>query len=277
MTTRRPKKSRARGEGKVRLELSERDISILILIGSARYLTSTQLATEFFPSLDSCRKRLRRMLDNGLIKVYLYRSTFPNLIRLTPQGLKTLQTRVPAAAARLRLPGPIREDGILQHLFLVDVRLFAAHFGAQQNTPLKGWYLGESASLKKLGLDRFCIRPEALASFSCDDEAPILVAVVLDRPGRRWRPVLPRYRDAALAGAIDALWLVTADEPRRLRALADEVTRAGLDECAFVIPRACLNTRPVSEIKTVKENTYEVCVSTISDRSEIAKDSEGGW
>ena len=69
MTDRAPKTARrARKRGTGPVVLTDRDIELLCLVGLCRYVSTNQLAREFFPSLDRARRRMREQLAaEGLV------------------------------------------------------------------------------------------------------------------------------------------------------------------------------------------------------------------
>jgi hypothetical protein len=73
------------------LRLQERDQWILEALGKCRFLTTKQLARLFFGGSHSAtNKRLRQLLDAGLVGVWIRRLDAPNIYSLTPRGAKAI-------------------------------------------------------------------------------------------------------------------------------------------------------------------------------------------
>jgi hypothetical protein len=106
--------------------LVSRDYDLLAFTGLCRYVSTDQIARAFFPSEDRARRRLRVLLDAGLIVVLVADSTRPNLVSLTRRGIAVVAERSPKVAERLRTSGAVRLSAIDHHLAIVDARLFAA-------------------------------------------------------------------------------------------------------------------------------------------------------
>src|SRR5690349_4337175 len=105
------------------VELTERDVECLTLIGLSGYVSLEQLEREFFPSRDRCCRRLRQLFDGRLVQITLAGSTRPNLVSLTHRGLSVVVNHAPDLEGRARLAGAIRLIGVPHHLAVVDARL----------------------------------------------------------------------------------------------------------------------------------------------------------
>ena len=235
--------------GKARpLNLTERDFDLLALVGSCRYLSTTQVASEFFPSTDRCRRRLRQLYDGGLLRVTLAGSTVPNLLSLTSAGVSVVGERDPELEARLRLPGAIALSGIRHHLGIVDVRLYLTALAAMRGHLLRRWTGGGGAFARDLDLPRFGLTPDGLAELEVVGRSWRL-AVEVDC-GTETRRVLQAklVRYAAVFEAeldLGELWVVVDAGAARERLLHELVLEAGLGERTRLMPLPHCQARPV--------------------------------
>lgn len=248
---RRAKRPRAtRKPTRAALALTDRDLDALTLTGLCTYVSTNQLAREFFPTLDRARRRLRVLFDAGYVSITLASSTLPNLVSLTRKSLSSLSEARKEVADRLRLAGTIRLAGVRHHLGVVDARLYAAALGVRRGAPLVRWSNGSSERFKAFGFDAARLSPDGLAEFQTPRGA-VAIAVEVDL-GTETLAVLERkwtrYRRVAATGAIDALWVyVDAGRARRAavtesleaqalsgwsRVLGDEVVRRPVVELA---------------------------------------------
>ena len=242
---RQPKKPRTTRSGKPRLELTERDSQILLLIGTVGFLSSEQIAEEFFPSLDRCRRRLRQLFDAGMLFFFLHRADNPNLVRLTPEGLKRLFEYFPEYEGQIHLSGIIREHEIEKRLLLVDVRLFAVRHGETRGAPLTRLVSGTTVLAEELGLKEKKLSPAAIIEFSPPGESAFVAVELVEARGRlstTWAKRLGRYYELAIAETLDGLWLVTASA-KRAAELRSLVLNAALDDFARVLTKDELKRR----------------------------------
>src|SRR6058998_1962144 len=84
------RRRRAERGGDDRLRIIDRDLEILEAVGKLRFTTTSQLARLYFHSRSGANKRLRKLLDAGLVKVWLRQLAEENVYSLTRDGLKTL-------------------------------------------------------------------------------------------------------------------------------------------------------------------------------------------
>lgn len=72
--------------------LTERDAWLLEALATMRFLTTTQLARLFFAgSRSAANKRLRRLFDAGLVRVWVRSLSQDNVYSLTRAGLNALR------------------------------------------------------------------------------------------------------------------------------------------------------------------------------------------
>ena len=89
------------------MRLTGRDLEILEAVGKLRFTTTSQLARLYFDSRSGANKRLQKLLDAGLVKVWLRQLADENVYSLTRAGLKALD------AGGVSVPREL--DGNLEH------------------------------------------------------------------------------------------------------------------------------------------------------------------
>src|ERR1051325_11469454 len=87
--------------------INDRDVFILHTLAKLRYATTRQLTVLAFGSTSGTNKRLRRMLDSGLVRVWVRSLAQENTYALTVAGLKRLRDHMPIENL---LPMPRRLD-----------------------------------------------------------------------------------------------------------------------------------------------------------------------
>lgn len=71
---------------------TERDFWILEALGKMQFLTTRQIARLLFNGSPSpTRRRLRKLFDAGLVRVWVRSLNFDNVYALTPPGRKILE------------------------------------------------------------------------------------------------------------------------------------------------------------------------------------------
>lgn len=247
MSARAPYRRRAmRRPGSV-FEITERDLDLLALVGLAGYLSTAQIAREFFPSIDRCRRRLRQLFDGRLITVTLASSTKPNLISLARPGLSLVLRQRPELNGRVYLAGAIRLAGVEHHLAVVDARLYAAALSALRGVPLVQWSNGGGALVRELGFSEWHLSPDGVALFANS----LVVAVEVDcntEPRSTIASKLDRYAGAFNARRLDALWFVVRGSSDRRESVVKLVSERGLASAVRVIDHGLLVARPLVEL-----------------------------
>lgn len=256
------------------LVLTDRDLDALTLTGLCAYVSTNQIAREFFPTLDRARRRLRVLFDAGYVAVTLASSTLPNLVSLTRKGLSTVSEARGEVADRLRLAGTIRLAGVRHHLGVVDVRLYAAVLGAKRGAPLVRWSNGSSERFKAFGFDAARLSPDGLAEFQTP-RGPVAVAVEVDLGtetlavlSRKWK----KYRRVAAAEAVDALWVYVDAGAARRAAVVETLAAEALTEWSRVLGDEVVR-RPIIELPARAELLARADPTT-SDRSEASRTND---
>src|SRR6266404_6314490 len=108
------------------LRMTERDLWILEALAKMRFVTTMQLARLFFAaSRWAANKRMRKLLDAGLVKVWIRNLSQDNVYSLTRKGLTALDRDGAALDQEIRLPREL--DGNLDHLIAInEVRIVLA-------------------------------------------------------------------------------------------------------------------------------------------------------
>lgn len=228
------------------LLLTERDTEILSLIGLCRYVSTEQVAREFFPSEDRARRRVRRLFDAHLIAITMIGSTRCNLISLTSSGRAVLEQSNPDIAKRAQLAGPIRLAGVQHHLAIVDARIYIAATGRAHGTELQRWSSGSDAAARAMSLEAFRLHPDGVAELSFSGGC-FRVAVEVDC-ATEGTPViaskLERYEQVFSAGIIHELWVVAFGGRRRCESVAQMVRRHRLHGRTRVLTPEHLKEKP---------------------------------
>lgn len=229
--------------------LTPRDRLILRLIGSCRYVSTTQIARELFSSVDRARRRIRQLFDNGYLQITLAGSTSPNLLSLTQEGARIVRTAFPDESENLRLPGAIRLAGVPHHLGIVNTRLYMEALARTNKQTMDAWESGAGRLARDLGLPGLGLQPDALAALSDTQSQEIYAAevdcgteplAVLGRKLDRYSLVLQEQ------GGLDELWVVLAGTGSLRKAGIERlVMQAGLGECTRVFTQEMVVARPV--------------------------------
>src|SRR5260370_30770587 len=107
----------------VRVRHTGRDLELLEALGKLRLTTRSQLARLYFNSRSGANKRLRKLLDSGLVKVWVRQLAEENVYSLTREGLKTLD------ASGISVPREL--DGNLGHLLMLNEVRIRFAFGVE--------------------------------------------------------------------------------------------------------------------------------------------------
>jgi len=120
------------------LRVTERDSALLEALGRMKHAATRQLARlAFGQSRSAANKRLRRLLDAGLIRAWVPRLDGENVYGLTPRGARLLGEPPAGTSA---WPTPRGLDGNLQHLLeLGSVRIALAVTLAEAGLVLEWW------------------------------------------------------------------------------------------------------------------------------------------
>ncbi len=120
------------------IRLQERDVWILEAVAKMRFLTTTHLAKlAFAESRWAANKRLRKLLDAGLIRVWVRDLAKDNVYSLTRAGVRVLEEKANDDGVP-RVPRGL--DGNLDHLLTINqVRIAVALGLSQAEGELRWW------------------------------------------------------------------------------------------------------------------------------------------
>ena len=107
-----------RHSGKPRIRIRERDVWILEALGKMRFLTTTHLAHLYFRGFKTmATRRLRKLFDTGLIRVWVRDLTKENIYSLAHSGVRLLEERNTGQNSYTVFRGL---DGNLEHLLGIN-------------------------------------------------------------------------------------------------------------------------------------------------------------
>lgn len=213
------------------MRMTSRDLEILEAVGKLRFTTTTQLARLYFGSRSGANKRLRKLLDAGLVKVWLRQLAEENVYSLTRAGLKILD------ASGIAVPREL--DGNLEHLLMLNEVRIRCALGLEAVGGSLAWWRSEW-DLRAHGKER--IIPDALFAVRWEDAEHIFALEVENDTrypqgilrkmlgyratpelygSRRYRilivgrdpPTLDRYRQGVLAAGVGKdTWFAKLDD-----------------------------------------------------------------
>lgn len=179
----------------VAFRLTERDHWLLEALAKMRFLGTGQIARLFFGSTWGANKRLRRLFDAGLVRVWLRSLAAENVYSITRAGVRALGAAEGAGAS---IPRGL--DGNLEHLLAINqVRISLALGVPAAGGELLSWR--SDWDLRAIGKAR--IVPDALFVVRWTDAGERAFALELDhhtKSPRRFLAKVLRYAAAAHAG-----------------------------------------------------------------------------
>jgi hypothetical protein len=199
---------------------TERDLEILEAVGKLRFTTTSQLARLYFHSRSGANKRLRKLLDAGLVKVWVRQLAEENVYSLTREGLKTLD------ASGISVPREL--NGNLGHLLMLNEVRIRFAFGVEAIGGGLSWWRSEW-DLRAHGMER--IIPDALFAVSWEEAEQIFALEVENqtRYPQGIRQKLLGYRATPeLYGSKHYRILIVGRHPPTLARYRQEVLRAGI-------------------------------------------------
>jgi DNA-binding transcriptional ArsR family regulator len=188
------------------VQLAERDRWLLEALAKMRFLPTSDLARLLFGgSRSAANKRLRRLFDAGLVRVWLRSLSEENVYSLTRAGLNAVRSNEQVAAQIFSAKVPRGLDGKLDHLLAINrVRIALATTLPEAGGELTWWR--SDWELCGHGGDR--IAPDALFAVWWPDGREQAFSLEVDRRTRGVRRFLEKvlryrsqaYRLAALHG-----------------------------------------------------------------------------
>lgn len=214
-------------EAGANIRLTDRDLWILEALGRMRFLRTSQLARLFFEgSRSPANKRLRRLFDQSLVRVWVTGLAHDNLYSLTTRG----RARVGVGGTNLHCPRGL--EGNLEHLLAInDTRIAFVvgmpGIGARLKWWRSDWELRAHA--------RASVIPDALFAIDCPGMGSRTYSLEVDRKTKSPQGFLKkltayrgvRYRAGGLYGEGQFTVLVVGHDPRwvdRYRAVVEQST-----------------------------------------------------
>lgn len=211
------------------VRVRDRDLWLLEALGKMRFLTTTQLAKLFFAgSRWAANKRLRKLLDRGLVHAWVRSLAQENVYSLDRAGLGFLTEQSEDVSWSV----PRGLDGNLDHLLLInDVRISLALGLAAEGGEIRAW----RSDWELRAPVRAKVVPDALFAIRWEDEERAFALEVdnATRSPRRFLAKILRYRSLAvrglaLHGVIDFLTLVVGRDDRWIERYRETVNRTRL-------------------------------------------------
>lgn len=215
------------------LRLTERDRWLLEGLVKMRFATTTQISRLFFSSHWGGSKRLRRLFDAGLVRVWLRSLAEENVYSITRSGLSIVRDREAETDSDSGPPVPRGLDGNLEHLLAINnVRIALASTLPAAGGELAWWR--SDWDLRAVGKARLV--PDALFAVRWDGRGDQAFSLELDyhtKSSRRFLAKILRYTSALHAGAgifgvRNLLILVVGSEPAWLERYRSAVAHARL-------------------------------------------------
>lgn len=212
------------------VRLTDRDLWLLEALGKMRFLETRQLARlAFGGSRWAANKRLRKLLDSGLVRAWVRELARDNIYSLTRAGIGQLAERSEGEAP---WTVPRGLDGNLDHLLAInDVRISLALGLAAGGGELRAW----RSDWELRAPVRAKVVPDALFTVQWEDAAQTFALEVdhATRSPRRFLGKILRYRSLAvrglpLHGVSDFLTLVVGRDDRWIERYRETVYRARL-------------------------------------------------
>jgi len=211
--------------------VTARDLWIIEALAKMRFLTTTQLAKLFFAgSRWSANKRLRKLLDAGLLKVWLRNLYQDNVYSLSRRALGALDQS--KTDLRAEVPLPRQLDGNLDHLLSINEVRLALALGLFGTDGEIRWWKSDW-ELRAVSRDK--VIPDAIFMIRWENSAEQTYALELDNQTRSTRNFLTKimsyvsrnYRAGTVYGVAAPTILVVGKDPKwleRYRSLAVEMS-----------------------------------------------------
>lgn len=160
-----------------------RDIEILESLGRLRFATTAQLArVHFGGSRSATNKRMRKLLDRGLLRVWVRDLAKDNIYALAPRGAGELKGEEGAFC-----PLPRGLDGNLDHLLCInDVRIILALSLGEATGEIAWW----RSDWDLRGIGKVGTVPDALFAIRWREEGEQAFALEVDNQSRSQRAFL---------------------------------------------------------------------------------------
>ena len=209
---------------------TERDEWILEALAKMRFLTTDQIAELGFQrSRSAANKRLRKLLDAGLVQVWVESLAAPNVYGLTRAGARLLGD----ARDQTPIAVPRSLEGNLAHLLGINQVRISLAIGLEATSGTLGWWQSDWELRARF---REAVIPDALFAVNWGDGVSSTFALEVDHATRssralvakllRYRSLLSRGR--GLYGLEEVVTLVVGFDERWLRRHRRTLAHVGL-------------------------------------------------
>ena len=234
------------------VRITERDTWILEALAKMRFLTTSQLAQLYFGSSRwSANKRLRRLLDSGLVKVWVRSLSEDNIYSLRVPSLRFLK-KTQSDEHSLNATAPRGLDGNIGHLLAInDVRIALA-VGLEESGGELSWWKSDW-DLRAHGTNR--VIPDALFGIKWVGSQEQVYTLEVDRNTKSPRNFLTKILGyESLFGAYEGLYgfndflvLVVGEDLKWVERYRSEVSRIRLSERLWFAIADELQTKGANE------------------------------
>ena len=234
------------------VRVTERDTYILEALTKMRFLTTSQLARLFFGSSRwSANKRLRTLLDFGLVKVWVRSLSEDNIYSLAAPGLRLLK-KTQGDEHGLNPIAPRGLDGNIGHLLAINQVRIALAVGLEDSGgELSCWK--SDWDLRAHGRSR--VIPDALFGIQWVGRQERVFTLEVDRNTKSPRNFLAKilsYESSfgaygGLYGFNDFLVLVVGEDPKWVERYRSAVSRLRLSERLWFAIADELQTKGANE------------------------------
>jgi hypothetical protein len=201
-----------------KLRTIARDLWILEALAKMRFLTSSQLAALFFDgSRWSANKRLRKLLDAGLLNVWVRSLSEENIYSITKRGLNTVEDNNITPMHSIKTPRGLDEN--LNHLLAInDVRASLASSLPEANAEIIWWR--SDWELRAHGRER--IIPDGLFLIKWNEQKEQVYALEVDNNTKSAKNFLKKIlayasfqaRGLSIYGVSEPIVLVACAHPK---------------------------------------------------------------
>jgi len=229
-----------RGNPGSKLRLVERDLWLLEGLAKMRFLTTRQLGKLYFNgSRWYPNKRLRRLLDAGLVKAWVRNLAEENVYSITRSGFAAIENGNATSRPKIKIPYGLDEN--LPHLLAINaVRASLAVTLPDANGEIVWWR--SDWELRSHGRER--IIPDGLFLVKWHGVKEQAYALEVDNNTRSTRNFLKKIlaydglqsKAGKIYGIADAIILVSAADPKWLERYRASIKQLRLDRRIWFAP-----------------------------------------
>jgi hypothetical protein len=214
-----------------KLRVTERDLWILEASAKMRFATTSQLAALFFEgSRWSANKRLRKLLDSGLLNVWVRSLSEENIYSISKKGLVAIEEKNFTLSYETKIPSSLDEN--LSHLLAInDVRASLALSLPEVNAEILWWR--SDWELRSHGRERIIPDGLFLVEWQGLKEQPY--ALEVDNNTRSSRNFMKKilaygslkFRGKGIYGVTDPIILVGCSDRKWMERYRTSITQLG--------------------------------------------------